>query len=201
MCAWSNSWRQTTLTMLKTRAHGRRASGDAAARRSRRSPRGPLPKSDQDHEDERHALTDWLVENGVRRAAIAAFPPLQHGDVPGILRKVDAALFPNRCEAARTSSRWRRCLMGVPTILTDGTGQRDTVRLAGGGCWPLAAAPATGGPPDAAGVEVDVEHATARALEQFYLDAGGRAARHGRAPGACAPMTWGRAATVSGEEK
>ena len=164
----------------KCDAHGPRL----LRRRGRpsRSRPGPLPKSDQDHEDERNALTDWLVENGIDRNAIAALPPLQHGDVPGILRKVDAALFPNRCEGGTNLVAMEALAMGVPTILTDGTGQRDTVRLAGGGCWSLAAASATGGPPDAAGVEVDVEQATAR---EAYLDAAG-ARRAPRAPGACA---------------
>ena len=115
-------------------------------------------------------VVDWLVENGIDRNAIAALPPLQHGDVPGILRKVDAALFPNRCEGGTNLVAMEALAMGVPTILADGTGQRDTVRLAGGGCWPLEGVKATGGPPDAAGVEVDVAQATA-ALEAIYLDA------------------------------
>ena len=64
VCAWSNSWRQTTLTMLNAthtvgvpRATARQALEEVTP--------GPLPKSDQDHEDERNALTDWLVENGI----------------------------------------------------------------------------------------------------------------------------------------
>ena len=113
VCAWSNSWRQTTLTILNAthtvgvpRATARQALEEVTP--------GPLPKSDQDHEDERNALTDWLVENGIDRNAIAALPPLQHGDVPGILRKVDAALFPNRCEGGTNLVAMEALAMGVP---------------------------------------------------------------------------------------
>ena len=159
---------------------------------------GPLPKSDRDHEDERNALTDWLVENGIQREAIAALPPLQHGDVPGILRKVDAALFPNRCEGGTNLVAMEALAMGVPTILTDGTGQRDTVRLAGGGCWPLEGVKATGGPPDAAGVEVDVADAAA-ALEAIYLDAAGARRRALEGAGRLRAWTWGRAVAVIAE--
>ena len=59
----------------------------------------------------------------------------------------------------------------------------------------LAAAPATGGPPDAAGVEVDVEQATA-ALEAIYLDAAGARRRALEGAGRLRAWTWGRAVAV-----
>jgi len=118
--------------------------------------------------------------------------------VPGILRKVDAALFPNRCEGGTNLVAMEALAMGVPTILTDGTGQRDTVRLAGGGCWPLEGVKATGGPPDAAGVEVDVAQATA-ALEAIYLDAASARRRALEGAGRLRAWTWGRAVAVIAE--
>ena len=194
VCAWSNAWRQTTLTMLNA-THTRGVPRETPRQALEEITVGPLPKSDADHEEEREALVDWLVDNGVQREAIAALPPLQHGDVPGVLRKMDAALFPNRCEGGTNLVAMEALAAGVPTILTDGTGQRDTVRLAGGGCWPLAAVPAMNGPLDAAGVEPSPE-AAADMLAAIYLDSHGARRRALAGAGRLREWTWGRAVGV-----
>jgi glycosyltransferase involved in cell wall biosynthesis len=56
--------------------------------------------------------------------------------LPPVLRAMDVAVFPNRCEGGTNLVAMECMACGVPAILADNTGQRDLV--APGACLPLA---------------------------------------------------------------
>jgi len=134
----------------------------------------------------------------------AGIPPHQFLDLgavpnaamPTILREMDVAVFPNRCEGGTNLVAMECMACGVPTILSANTGHLDLIDDAT--CFPLLAqAPHAGMREGYAGAggwgESDVDEVV-EALERAYADRAEAARRAQRGAALVAEMTWARTA-------
>ncbi len=67
----------------------------------------------------------WLTQNGLPRESFLVLEPVAYAMLGQVLRQVDVAVFPNRCEAGLNHSAIASLACGVPTILSNNTGNRD----------------------------------------------------------------------------
>ncbi|MCC7275931.1 MAG: glycosyltransferase [Alphaproteobacteria bacterium] len=123
----------------------------------------------------------WLAGQGLPEDAFVDLGMIPNPRMPVILREMDAALFPNRCEGGTNLVAMECLAAGVPTILSANTGHLDLlagpdVAIALGRQRPVAR-PGVG--TDGWG-ESDVEEIVA-ALETIGDDPTAAAARAGRA--------------------
>jgi glycosyltransferase involved in cell wall biosynthesis len=73
------------------------------------------------------ALADWAEANGIKRDNFLDLGTVPNAQMPPLLREVDAALFPNRCEAGTNLVAMECMACGVPTVLAANSGQLDLV--------------------------------------------------------------------------
>ncbi|MFC3070337.1 glycosyltransferase family 4 protein [Phenylobacterium soli] len=140
----------------------------------------------------------WAVANGVRENQILDIGLVPNAAMPQILREMDVALFPNRCEGGTNLVAMEAMACGVPAILSRNTGHLDLIEE--GNCYVLERQ----GPVKGEGVErpelsgwreSDVDEAV-EALEAAYQDRE-EARRRGLAGAATlSRLTW--AATAQG---
>ncbi len=71
------------------------------------------------------ATAQWLTQNGLPRESFLVLEPVPYAMLGQVLRQVDVAIFPNRCEAGLNHSAIASLACGVPTILSNNTGNRD----------------------------------------------------------------------------
>jgi glycosyltransferase involved in cell wall biosynthesis len=167
VAAWSTRWPD----------HARTVDG------SRRA--APLPMTDGGTPD----LPRWAAANGIRPGQFLALDALPNALMPGILREMDAALFPNRCEGGTNLVAMECMACGVPTILSANTGHLDL--LAQGGALALADQRRIRNLPGWR--ESDIDEIVA-ALETLYTDRA-RAAEIGAAGARfMRDLTWARCA-------
>jgi glycosyltransferase involved in cell wall biosynthesis len=137
----------------------------------------------------------WAVANGLRPDQFIDAGQTANALMPQLLRQVDVALFPNRCEGGTNLVAMECMACGVPTILSANTGHLDLIE--DGNCYLLAQqgeVPGQVGFGDVPGWgESDVDEAVER-LEQVYADreAAGRCGERGAAT--LAKLTWARTA-------
>ncbi len=78
--------------------------------------------------DNRLDIKGWAVGNGIPEDAIVDIGPLQNTDTPNVLRGVDVALFPNRCEGGTNLVAMECMAAGIPAILSRNTGHLDLIQ-------------------------------------------------------------------------
>lgn len=129
----------------------------------------------------------WAYANGIAEQQFIDLGVVPNHLMARVLREMDVAIFPNRCEGGTNLVAMECMACGVPTILADNTGQRDLI--ATGSPYPLTVqrdvAPVGSGT-DGWG-ETDVDEVVA-ALEHAYANRDD-ASRRGLA-GAAAMQGW-----------
>jgi len=71
--------------------------------------------------------TAWAAANGLRPEQFIDAGHVANALVPQLLRQVDVALFPNRCEGGTNLVAMECMASGVPTILSANTGHLDLI--------------------------------------------------------------------------
>lgn len=80
-------------------------------------------------------IAQWAAENGVPPEAFVDLGWLPNRAMPEVLRDMDAAVFPNRCEGGTNLVAMEAMATGAPCILSANTGHLDII--AGDNCFPL----------------------------------------------------------------
>jgi len=129
--------------------------------------------------------TEWAVANGIPADQFIDLGSIPNYRMAGVLREMDVALFPNRCEGGTNLVAMECMACGVPAIVSNNTGHKDLV--ATGAPFVLTRQqPVTGAGTDGWG-ESDVEEMVER-LETAWSDRD-QARRHGD-DGAKAMSRW-----------
>lgn len=137
----------------------------------------------------------WAAASGVAPGQVLDLGPVPNAALPQLLREMDVALFPNRCEGGTNLVAMECMACGVPTILSDNTGHRDLIDGDNGYVLERQGpSPAKGGAYDVdAWGESDVDEVVAR-LEAAYADRDDARARGLRGAATLARLTWRRTA-------
>lgn len=106
VAAWDNLWPQI--------ARGVNATGRTA----------PLPFSQDGHPD----INGWAAANGIKPEQFLNLGLVPNAAMPTILREMDAAIFPNRCEGGTNLVAMEAMACGVPTILSANSGHLDLLQ-------------------------------------------------------------------------
>ncbi len=77
----------------------------------------------------------WAAANGIDRDHVIDLGMIANRNMPGILREMDVALFPNRAEGGTNLVAMECLACGVPAILSCNTGHLDLIE--DGNCYPL----------------------------------------------------------------
>jgi glycosyltransferase involved in cell wall biosynthesis len=80
-------------------------------------------------------VPQWLVANGLAADSFVTLRILPNAVVPDLLKEMDLAVFPNRCEGGTNLAAMECMAMGVPVVLSRNTGHRDLIR--DGNCYTL----------------------------------------------------------------
>jgi glycosyltransferase involved in cell wall biosynthesis len=96
-------------------------------------------------EDGRVDMHKWVADNGIAPSQYLDLGAIPNHMMPRVLREMDVALFPNRCEGGTNLVAMECMAAGLPSILSDNTGHKDLT--ATGTSYPLSrqsAVPAEG---------------------------------------------------------
>ena len=104
--SWQNHWPESTLD-LATSMHVSAA-----------------PEVDKDG---KLLIADWAVANGAPPESFIDLGWLPNRKMPSILRDMDVAVFPNRCEGGTNLVAMEAMACGVPCILSGNTGHLDII--------------------------------------------------------------------------
>jgi glycosyltransferase involved in cell wall biosynthesis len=85
--------------------------------------------------DGRLDVRGWLRANGLPDDAFIDLGPLTNAATPSVLREVDLAVFPNRCEGGTNLVAMECMACGVPVVLSRNTGHLDLI--GSDNCYPL----------------------------------------------------------------
>ncbi|WP_019508630.1 TIGR03032 family protein [Pleurocapsa sp. PCC 7319] len=117
-------------------------------------------------------IPQWLAANGIPTNALCALGAIPNHQMGSILREVDAAVFPNRCEGGTNLAAMECLACGIPTILSANTGHLDLIEEQH--CYPLRTQRPVKSIPTFKGVEgwgeSEVEEIVEK-LELIYTDA------------------------------
>ena len=80
-------------------------------------------------------IAGWLQANGLPATSFIDLGPLTNAETPPLLREVDLAVFPNRCEGGTNLVAMECMASGVPVVLSRNTGHLDLIDV--GNCYPL----------------------------------------------------------------
>lgn len=80
-------------------------------------------------------MAGWIAANGISPEQYIDLGPTPNYQMAGLLREMDVALFPNRCEGGTNLVAMECMAVGLPTIVSNNTGHKDLV--ATGGTFPL----------------------------------------------------------------
>jgi glycosyltransferase involved in cell wall biosynthesis len=80
-------------------------------------------------------VPQWLVDNGLRPDQFIDLGRIANAHMGAVLRQMDCALFPNRCEGGTNLVAMEAMACGVPTIVSANSGHLDLI--ATGGAFPL----------------------------------------------------------------
>jgi len=78
--------------------------------------------------DGRLDVAAWLLANGLPQGSFLDVGPLVNATTPFILRDMDVAVMPSRCEGGTNLVAMECMACGVPTILSRNTGHLDLIR-------------------------------------------------------------------------
>ena len=148
------------------------------------------------HADGQFDVAGWATASGVPPRQMLDLGLIPNAALPPILREMDVALFPNRCEGGTNLVAMEAMACGVPTILSRNSGHLDLIEH--GNCYPLLRQDALTG--DEGGLdgldgwgESDVEEIL-EALEAAYADRDEARRRGLRGAETLARMTWAQTA-------
>lgn len=77
----------------------------------------------------------WALANGVPARQVLDIGMAPNATMPQVLREMDVAVFPNRCEGGTNLVAMEAMACGVPCILSRNTGHLDLIE--DGNCYPL----------------------------------------------------------------
>jgi glycosyltransferase involved in cell wall biosynthesis len=141
-------------------------------------------------------VPSWAAANGIGAGQLLDLGAVANAEMPRILREIDVALFPNRCEGGTNLVAMECMACGVPTILSRNSGHLDLIGEAT--CFPLDRQGPVAGPYpqsyDGWG-ESDVDEIV-ETLERIYQDRAAAQERGRRGAELLASFTW--AATANG---
>jgi glycosyltransferase involved in cell wall biosynthesis len=80
-------------------------------------------------------IVGWAVASGVPAGQILDLGVIPNASLPPVLREMDVALFPNRCEGGTNLVAMECMACGVPAILSKNSGHLDLIE--DGACYPL----------------------------------------------------------------
>lgn len=72
-------------------------------------------------------LKKWAAEHGVPQEQFVDLGLPVNEAMPGLLRDMDLAIFPNRCEGGTNLVAMETMACGVPCVIADNTGQKDLI--------------------------------------------------------------------------
>jgi glycosyltransferase involved in cell wall biosynthesis len=84
----------------------------------------PLPFTQDGNPD----IEGWAVANGIKPDQFLNLGAVPNASMPPILREMDAAIFPNRCEGGTNLVAMEAMACGVPTILSANSGHLDLLQ-------------------------------------------------------------------------
>ena len=85
--------------------------------------------------DDRLNITRMATDNGIPESKFVDLGLLPNEEMPGVLKEMDLAVFPNRCEGGTNLVAMETMACGVPCILSQNTGHMDIINDGGG--WVL----------------------------------------------------------------
>lgn len=88
-------------------------------------------------------IAAWATANGIPAPQFLDLGLRHHDELPAVLREMDLAVFPSRCEGGTNLAAMEAMACGVPTILSANTGHLDLTRP--GVCYRLARQGRVGG--------------------------------------------------------
>jgi glycosyltransferase involved in cell wall biosynthesis len=80
-------------------------------------------------------VASWAVASGVPANQVLDLRFVPNASLPPVLREMDVALFPNRCEGGTNLVAMECMACGVPAILSKNTGHLDLIEE--GNCYAL----------------------------------------------------------------
>lgn len=80
-------------------------------------------------------IVHWAAENGIPGDKIVDLGLVPNEKMPKILKEMDLAVFPNRCEGGTNLVAMETMACGVPCVIAANTGQKDLLNE--GGCFVL----------------------------------------------------------------
>lgn len=80
-------------------------------------------------------VTGWATENGIEAGQILDLGAVPNREMPSVLREMDVAVFPNRCEGGTNLVAMECMACGLPVILSRNTGHLDLISPEN--CFPL----------------------------------------------------------------
>jgi glycosyltransferase involved in cell wall biosynthesis len=92
---------------------------------------GPVRFDDADQID----VVGWVTANGIHADQILSLGAVPNREMPALLRQMDVAVFPNRCEGGTNLVAMEAMACGLPVILSRNTGHLDLID--GENCFPL----------------------------------------------------------------
>lgn len=135
-------------------------------------------------------IKKWASDNGIDAARIIDICAVPNPIMPTILREMDCAIFPNRCEAATNLVAMEAMACGVPVVIANNTGMADLIE--DGNCIPLRRQTAVVSP-DGWGTdgwgETDIEELL-EAMERLYTSPDLRKDIAAKGVAAMASRTW-----------
>lgn len=82
-------------------------------------------------EDGEAEIQGWVIANGVKHEQFIDLGTIPNHQMARVLREMDVALFPNRCEGGTNLVAMECMACGIPTILSDNTGHKDLIATHG----------------------------------------------------------------------
>lgn len=125
--AWVNPWQRSLATIH-------------AAKYTHSAPNITIQqvrRSTADIARDAHAIEEWLTVNGIPASDVLSLPTLPHQALPGVLRQVDVALFPNRVEGGTNLVAMEAIASAVPTVLSANSGHLDLIDALRDDIWCL----------------------------------------------------------------
>lgn len=148
--------------------------------------------------DKRVDARAWAAANGLRPEQFIDAGQTPNALMPQLLRQIDVALFPNRCEGGTNLVAMECMACGVPTILSANTGHLDLIEE--DNCFALTRQGEVSWQPSAAALgevpgwgESDVDEAVER-LEEAYRDREAARRRGLRGAATLGRLPWSRTA-------
>jgi len=104
--AWQNPWGETALSMARSRHVTTPPTLDV---------------------EKNVMVSSWVHDNGVPPDNFIDLGWVANSRLPAILREIDVALFPNRCEGGTNLAAMEAMATGVPCILSTNSGHLDLI--------------------------------------------------------------------------